>query len=50
MFPNAKIIVYGYHFVRQMYWAVEGIQKEKRAKRSTGLICERSRKKSICKN
>ena len=29
MFPNAKFIVDRYHFVRQVYWAVESILKEK---------------------
>ena len=28
MFPNAKIIVERYPFVRQVYWAVESIGKE----------------------
>ena len=35
MFPNAKRTADRYHFVRQVYWAVEGIQKIKRnAKRA----------------
>ena len=29
IFPNAKLIANRYHFVRQVYWAVEGIRKEK---------------------
>ena len=29
IFPNAKLIAARYHFVRQVYWAVEGIRKEK---------------------
>ena len=55
-FPNAKIVIDRYHFVRQVYWALENIRKRiqkrmlpslrKYYKRSKSLITKRKAKLS----
>ena len=55
-FPNAKIVIDRYHFVRQVYWALENIRKRiqkrmlpslrKYYKRSKSLITKRKSKLS----
>ena len=55
-FPNAKIVIDRYHFVRQVYWALENVRKRiqkrmlpslrKYYKRSKSLITKRKAKLS----